>query len=331
MIGDAVLREVVGADFFGTLARPDLRAAVGIEFGAALLFRDLEEAGAQDGHGAQFVLQLRTLVLADDHHACGFVCEADGSGVLLHVLPARTASLEDFHLHVRFGNVNFHIVHFGQHCDGGGGGVDAPRRFGGRHALDAMHARLVFQFRVSAFAFDLEDDFLVAADADGALGQDLALPILAVGVARVHAEQVGGEERGLVPARARADFHEDVFIVARVLGDEQGFDLGLEFLDLRAKFRQFHLGQRLEFRFLFGIEQGARFLVRFHRLAIFARLLNNGFQVNALLVEFGRALVVPAHFEQFPVNLLEAFFNSRQFIEHTNFLHREERKGAKTH
>ena len=258
------------------------------------------------------------------------MCEANGSGVLLHVLPARAASLEDFHVHVRFGDINFNLVHFGQHCDGGGGGVDAPRRFGGRHALDAMHARLVFQPGVGALAFDLEDDLLVTADADGALGKDLALPILAVGVARVHAEQVGGEERGLVPARARADFHEDVFIVARVFGDEQGFDLGLEVLDLRAEFGQFHLGQRLEFRFLFGIEQRPRFLVGFHRLAIFARLPDDGFQVNAFLVEFGRALVVPAHFEQFPVNLLEAFFNSRQFIEHTNFLHYEERKGAKT-
>ena len=43
---------------------------------------------------------------------------------------------------------------------------------------------------------------------------------MALGVLRVHPRQVGGEERGLVPTRARTDLDEDVLVVARVAGDQ---------------------------------------------------------------------------------------------------------------
>ncbi len=43
---------------------------------------------------------------------------------------------------------------------------------------------------------------------------------VALGVLRVHAGEVGGEERGLVPAGARPDLDEDVLVVARVPGHQ---------------------------------------------------------------------------------------------------------------
>ena len=79
--------------------------------------------------------------------------------------------------------------------------------------------------RVRAAAFDARDDFLVAAVLAGAGGQHLELPALALGVARVHAEQVAGENRRLVAAGAGAHFEEDVGVVARILRDQQQTEL----------------------------------------------------------------------------------------------------------
>ena len=44
-----------------------------------------------------------------------------------------------------------------------------------------------------------------------------------LGVARVHAEDLGREERGFVAARAGADFEHDVLIVERDLWAAAGF------------------------------------------------------------------------------------------------------------
>ena len=58
-------------------------------------------------------------------------------------------------------------------------------------------------------------------------GEDADLRALALGVARVHAVKVGGEDSRLVPARSGADFHDDFLVVARVFGEQQRLDLFL--------------------------------------------------------------------------------------------------------
>ena len=58
------------------------------------------------------------------------------------------------------------------------------------------------------------------------LRQHVDLPALPLGVARVHAEEVGREERRFVAAGAGADFEDDVLRVVRILRDEQHLQLG---------------------------------------------------------------------------------------------------------
>ena len=53
----------------------------------------------------------------------------------------------------------------------------------------------------------------------------LGLPALLGGIALVHAEQVAGEQRGLVAAGAGADFEDDVALVHRVLRQQREADL----------------------------------------------------------------------------------------------------------
>ena len=78
-----------------------------------------------------------------------------------------------------------------------------------------------FSLANGAAAADFRDDFLEAALGALAHRHDLGLPALLGGVALVHAEQVAGEQRGLVAAGAGADFQDHVALVHRVLGQQR--------------------------------------------------------------------------------------------------------------
>ena len=67
------------------------------------------------------------------------------------------------------------------------------------------------------------------------------MPALALGVAAVHAVEVGGEQGGLLAAGGGADLDDDVLVGEGVLGQQgeaqlllQGVDGGLRLLDLLA-------------------------------------------------------------------------------------------------
>src|SRR5207245_5281302 len=78
MVGDAVVLEVVRADFLGPVAAADHAAPLRTD--RFLLFRELHliQPRPQDSHRLLFVLQLRLLVL-DAHHQTGrLVGDADG-------------------------------------------------------------------------------------------------------------------------------------------------------------------------------------------------------------------------------------------------------------
>src|SRR5207249_4059504 len=99
---------------------------------------------------------------------------------------------------------------------------------GDRHALDPVDAALELEPAPRAAALDEEDHVLETAGAGLAGGHHLDLPALALGVLRVHARQVSGEERRLVAARTRADLDEDVLVVVGVARQEQALQLLLE-------------------------------------------------------------------------------------------------------
>ena len=49
MVGDPILRVVVGPDLLGALAASDLRAAGSVQLGAPFVLFHLKQAGPQDG------------------------------------------------------------------------------------------------------------------------------------------------------------------------------------------------------------------------------------------------------------------------------------------
>ena len=193
-----------------------------------LLQLHLVEARAQHLHRLRLVLDLRLLVLLRDDEAARDVGDADGGVGGVDALAAGAARAEGVDAQVLVVDLDVDFFGFRQDGDGDGRGVDAAARLGCRHALDAVDAALVFQLAVGAAPFDRRDDFLEAADAGVAARHHLDAPALALGVLAVHAEQLGGEQRGFVAAGAGADFEHDVLFVVRILRDQQDLQFGDE-------------------------------------------------------------------------------------------------------
>ena len=78
---------------------------------------------------------------------------------------------------------------------------------------------------------DLEGDLLQTADAGRVLIDDLDAPAAAVGVACVHAEEIRGEEAGLVAAGPGANLDDDRLLVVGVFRKQGDLDVVSQALD----------------------------------------------------------------------------------------------------
>jgi hypothetical protein len=145
-------------------------------------------------------------------------------------------------------------------------------------------------------------------------------PALGFGVARVHAEEVAGENAGFVAAGAGADFQDDVFVVDGIMGKEEKFQLalGLFFADGEKLF--FFLGHVAHFG-VFGFDDhlmgAGEVLFNLLELAVF---VDDGFEIGVLLGEFLEARGIGddlgsgqflGHFLVAGVELIE-FFGKRE-------------------
>src|ERR1041384_920521 len=92
VVGDAVWREVVGADFFFASAGADLAAALGGILFRFLAFLAFEQTCPQDRQGAFLVLDLAAAVLTTNDGAGRDVHHLDGGIGRVHALAARAAA-----------------------------------------------------------------------------------------------------------------------------------------------------------------------------------------------------------------------------------------------
>ena len=221
VVGDAALREIVGADLLRAVAGTDLGAAVGAVLFLLLAELHFVKPGPHDLEGALLVLALRAAVLAADVEAGGQVEDLDGGFGPVDVLAARSTGAADFDAEVVGLQLDVDLLGFRHDRDGDGGSVDAALGFGGGDALDAVDAGFVFQGAEYLVAGDAEEDFLEAAHFRRAAGEVLGFPAAGVGVALVKAQQFGGEQRGLVAAGPGADLDDRVAVLIGI-GGEQG-------------------------------------------------------------------------------------------------------------
>ena len=165
--------------------------------------------------------------------------------VVLTDWPPGPRRAEDVDAQVLVVDLDVDLLGLGQHRHGRGRGVDAALRLGRRHALHAVHARFELQPGEHAAAGDGGDRLLVAADAGVGELHDLEAPAVLGGVALVHAEQIGGEQRRLVAAGAGADFQDGVLLVGRVLGQQHALHGALELRQALLQRRRLFLGHGL--------------------------------------------------------------------------------------
>ena len=158
----------------------------------------------------------------------------------------------------------------------------------GRHALYAVHARLILQCAVDILARDGADDFFEAAGSPFVGAGHFELPALDVAVLGVHAEEVACKDGRFVATRTATYFEDGVTAVLRVGRNEQQLDVLFQFGQARLAGIKFlaghvaHLGigfvgddvlglvdavQYLHV-FLAGVHQVAQFLVFFRQLDV---------------------------------------------------------------
>ena len=199
MVGHAVLEIIVGADFFGAVAGayprlarlPRARLSLFLRAGArasriksASLFRD-SPAGCVPKKNAP---------------RCRSVCgrAAPPSRLCSHsVRPRRRFG----RIPSGFGGIDIYVRLRAnrQNGDRCGRGVDAPRLFRRRHALNAMHAGFVAQrvIRIGTGNFKRK------------VVENARFPSAALGILLIHLFQIARKNRRLVAAGARAQLHHD--------------------------------------------------------------------------------------------------------------------------
>ena len=135
-------------------------------------------------------------------------------------LAAGAARPEHVDAQILLVDLDIDLFRLWQHGDGRRRGMDATLRLGLRHALHAMHAGFEFQPGEHALAGDIGDDFLVAAGGQLARRDDGDLPAMGVGVALIHAEQIGREQSRLLAAGPGAHLEDGALLVGGVLGQQ---------------------------------------------------------------------------------------------------------------
>src|SRR3546814_14075175 len=109
----------------------------------------------------------------------------------VHVLPAGTFRPKNVDAQVLVCDLNVDFFRFGKNRDSSGGGVDTTAAFRDWHALNAMNPAFEFELGENARAGHAGDDFLETTHVRRAGGDRLYFPALLLGIAAVHAEEIG--------------------------------------------------------------------------------------------------------------------------------------------
>src|SRR5262249_9258221 len=141
--------------------------------------------------------------MRDAHRRVGLVDVLSAGPARAHRVDADVLGLD----------VDVDLLGLRQHGDSGRAGVDAATRPGPWHPLPAITARPELAPGEPPPAGDPSDDLLVAAERVLGGGDDLHLPAVLLGIAAVHAEQVGGEQCRLVAPGAGAHLQDGALLV----------------------------------------------------------------------------------------------------------------------
>ena len=178
-----------------------------------------------------------------------------------------------------------------------------------------MHAALELEPRKHALARDRRDDFLEAAEVALRHRNHFRLPAPEVGIAHIHAIEIGGEEGGLVAARARAHFKDGAAFIGGILGQQRDLELSLEVLEPVADSGKFVVGKRDH---LFAGSAVARQDLQIGLIALSGAQcidpLDHGIEVGKLFAELGKRRLVGAALIELRLDRLPALHQSVELL-----------------
>jgi len=260
VIGEAVLGEVIGADFFVSFAGANLLTACGLDFSSLLFPFFFQKTGSQNAHGGSTVFDLGAAVLATNDQA-GRNMEDLNRGIGgVDPLSARTTRATDFNTYFIGADLKFHFFRDGKDGDRCGGGVNPALGLGGGDALDAVDSAFVAHGSKHGLAREFEDNFLEAAELGRAGGEGIEFPSPRFGVTAVHPEKIPSKDGSFGSACTRSDFYDGVAVFIRIRWKNRTKDFGFCDGFVPGEFGGFLLGHLPHFRILSGGTKGGVFL-----------------------------------------------------------------------
>ena len=287
MVRNPALGEVVGADPLVAHTGAHLAAAHTGHLTVQPLLLLLIELGGQHPHTFLPVLELAALLLAGHHNSRGLVDQTDGGAGFVDVLAAGAGGPIDLHLNVCGVELYIHLFHLRQHRNGGSGGVDPAAGLGFRHPLNPVHTGFVFHSGIGPPAADNKVRLLDAPQLGFAVVHQLNAPALGGGVHGVHPEKAVGKQGAFLTAHTAPDFHDDVFFVVGILGQQQNLQLPVKPLFFLSGVLVGLLAQLLHFRIRHQLLGILHFL---NGPVVGVIALHNGFQVVFLPQQPGSLL-----------------------------------------
>ena len=252
MVGEPVLRKVVGPDPLRPVARAHLALARIGALRRRLLTLRIEDAALENLHRPIAVLELRTLILTGHHGPGRKVGDAYRGVGPIDVLTTGTRGAVGVDLEVIRIDVHLHIFGLGQDRNGGRRGVDAPLRLCGGNALHPVHAALPLEPRVDRVACDGRRHLFEATHGALAHRGNLKLPAAQRRIPLVHLEQVPREDGRLVATRTGPDLDDDILGIQRVRRQHRQLQRMLCLGNRSLRLFEVHLRQFAQLRIAFA-------------------------------------------------------------------------------
>ena len=185
--------------------------------------------------------------------------------------------------------IDFYVYFFcfRQNCYGNSGSMHATLGFSFRNTLYAMHATFKFHTAKYAVTIYLEHNFFKTAQFSGVRVKNFYTPATSFCITQVHSKEYACEKCSFVATCTTTNFHDNVFIIVGVRGEQQNSQAFFVSSNLRFKFFQLFFRH---FCKLFVITCKKNFFCFFFSTNHFTILTENSYDISKFSMSFSAFL-----------------------------------------